>query len=159
MRRLGVVLGAVAVTALLSSCMGSAEQAGFNAVNADRKANGGVAALSTNDPLVTKAQNWAQHLAAASGGVCSGATLVHSSLVDGAPAGWRKLGENIACRWSSSTVANEVNNLETQFMNSSGHRANILDPAFNRGGVGLASAPASTGSGIIVFETQEFAQL
>ncbi len=144
---------------LATSCLSSAELAGLNAVNADRQANGPVAALTSDDALVAKARGLAVHLANASGGVCSSATLVHSDLTVGAPAGWRKLGENIACRSTATTAANEVAHLESQFMASAGHRANILNPAYNRGAIGLASVPAKSGSGSIVFEAQEFAQL
>ncbi len=158
-RRGWMLAGAVVVVALATACLSGAEQTGLNAINADRQANGGVAALSSNDALQTKARNLAVHLADSSAGVCSSATLVHSDLTAGAPAGWRRLGENIACRWSSTSAANEVAHLEAQFMASSGHRANILDARFNRGAIGLASVPAQNGSGSIVFEAQEFAQI
>jgi uncharacterized protein YkwD len=144
---------------LLTGCMGSAENSAFNAINASRAANG-VAGLSTNDALTAKAQGWAQHLANASGGQCTSATLSHSNLATGAPAGWSKLGENVACRTTNTGVDNAIGPIQTQFMGSPGHRANILDAVFNRGGVGVASVPAASGGGyIVVFETQEFAHL
>jgi uncharacterized protein YkwD len=144
---------------LLTGCMSSDEKSAMTLVNNDRKANG-VAALSSNQTLVTKAQNWAQHLVANSGGQCTSSTLSHSDLTAGAPAGWQKLGENVACRTTNTGVSSAIGPIETQFMNSSGHRANILDPLYNRAGIGVASVPSAMGGNyIVVFETQEFAKL
>jgi uncharacterized protein YkwD len=110
--------------------------------------------------LVTKAENWARHLAANSGGQCTSSTLSHSDLTAGAPAGWQKLGENVACRTTNTGVSGAIAPIESQFMNSPGHRANILDPQYNRAGIGVASVPSSMGGNyIVVFETQEFAKL
>ena len=147
--------GAVALTSC--QAMSTPEQSAFNKVNESRTANG-VAKLTTNDALITKAGNWAQHLLDASGGVCSSATLVHSNLRDGAPAGWSYLGENIACAVVSGDPSNGVGVMHTNFMNSSGHRANILSTNFNRGGIGFASRKLANGQ-YLVFETQSFAHL
>ena len=134
--------------------MNADETSAFNAVNNDRNANG-VGSLAQNETLVQKAQGWSEHLLANSGRQCA---LLHSSLADGAPAGWSKLGENVGCATVFGYPGNFVDILNTAFMNSPGHRANILDPTFNYGGVGVASA--SLGNGMyIVYETQEFATL
>ena len=64
------------------------------------------------------------------------------------------IGENIAEGFNTPSSVMDA------WMNSPGHRANILTGAFNHGGVGLASVPAASGNGmIVVFETQEFARL
>jgi uncharacterized protein YkwD len=152
--------GLALVALLLVGCMSQDDVNALSALNSDRAANGGLAALELNDALYVKAQGWAQHLADASGGECTLASLSHSDLRVGAPAGWTKLGENVACRTTTADVASTVGPIEGQFMNSPPHRANILDRDFNRGGVALASVPARTGGGVVVvFETQEFAHL
>jgi len=159
-RQLRTSVAVIAVGAvLLTACMSSDEKSAFNAVNADRQANG-VAAVLTNAALVTKAQGWARHLANNSGGYCSSTTLYHSNLTDGAPPGWQRLGENVACRVTNTGVASAIGPIEAQFMGSDGHRANILDPRFNRAGIGVASVPAAVGGNyIVVFEAQEFARI
>ena len=55
------------------------------------------------------------------------------------------MGENIA-------LAPSVETAHRNLMNSPGHRANILDPAFTRVGIGIIVAP---GAGLMV--SQEFA--
>jgi len=49
-------------------------------------------------------------------------------------AGWQRLTENLFDGGASSTNAL----VENMWMNSSGHRDNILDPNVNRVGVGVA---------------------
>ena len=50
---------------------------------------------------------------------------VDGRLADGAPPGWRKLGENVGMGGSISSV-------HVAYMDSPGHRANVLDPAFTQ---------------------------
>ena len=56
--------------------------------------------------------------------------ISHSTLADGAPSTWRKLGENVG-------TGNNVPEVHTAYMASPGHRANVLDPAFTE--IGTAS--------------------
>ncbi len=146
----------VAIMLVVSACMTTDEQTGFNLINTERSSRG-IATLAANETLVVKAQNWSRGLLANSGGVCSGTTLRHSNLTDGAPAGWRALGENVGCSISSS-VSGAVQSMHSGFMGSSGHRANILGTGYNNGAVGVASSQLANGM-YLVFETQEFAQL
>lgn len=156
-RRFGALAALVGVAVLLTACMTADESTAFSLVNRDRAANG-VAALAGNDPAQTKAQNWAKHLATNSGGVCSSATLSHSNLATGAPAGWKRLGENVACRTVTGSVADAVAPLQGQFMASSGHRANILDSRFTHVGIGISAVSTGTNRWV-VFEAQYFVQL
>jgi uncharacterized protein YkwD len=160
MKRRSMMLAATAVGLLLvvTGCMSPEETSGLSAVNGDRAANA-VPAVSTNNDLLAKAQGWAAHLAASSGGQCSGATLVHSDLRDGAPGGWRFLGENVGCRIAPGDVSSFVAPMQASFMNSPAHRENILNAAFNSTGVAYATAPSSTPGYTVVYATQEFAQL
>ena len=160
MKRRSVALAGVGLSAmLLAACVSPEENSAVGAINWDR-ANNGVHWVGINGDLTNKAQSWADHLARSSGGNCSMATLQHSNLAVGAPGGWRMLGENVGCRIAPGDVASFVSPLQQSFMNSPGHRANILNGSFNVTGVGLAWAPASTNNGwYVVYETQEFAQL
>lgn len=122
--------GFLAIAAILVACLGSGlltscestkpdRDAVINAVNASRKA-AGLAPLVENVTLDIKADSWAQHMR----NVCD---ISHSVLREGAPANWKKLGENVG-RGGTIAVVHDA------YMNSPGHRANILDPAFNQMG-------------------------
>ena len=118
--------GFLAIAAILVACLGSGlltscestkpdRDAVINAVNASRKA-AGLAPLVENVTLDIKADNWAQKLR-------NECRLSHSRLADGAPGEWRKLGENVGY---GGTIAQ----VHTAYLNSPGHKANILDPSF-----------------------------
>jgi uncharacterized protein YkwD len=128
----------VAAALLLGACTSGDEDHAVDLVNNARRANGR-AALATNVSLTITAQAWSQHMAETQ-------KLVHRTrLSEGAPVGWRKLGENIA-------YASSVDGIQTAFMNSAGHKANILDPAFNNVGIGITRDANGR-----YWETQEFA--
>ncbi|MEU7585183.1 CAP domain-containing protein [Micromonospora sp. NPDC049230] len=103
-------------------------------VNAER-AKAGCAALSIDDKLMTAAQKHSQDQAdhknmshTGSDGSNAGARL------DRVGYAWRTYGENVA--WNQQTPAAVMD----AWMNSSGHRANILNCAFTEIGVGIASS-------------------
>ncbi|MEH0932322.1 CAP domain-containing protein [Micromonospora sp. CPCC 205558] len=103
-------------------------------VNAER-AKAGCKALSINDKLMTAAQRHSQDQAdhqnmshTGSDGSNSGTRL------DRVGYAWRTYGENVA--WNQKTPAAVMD----AWMNSSGHRANILNCAFTEIGVGIASS-------------------
>ena len=83
----------------------------------------GLPGLPVNIDLSLKAQAWSRQLA-------NDQRLYHSNLADGNGYNWYRLGENVGYGYSIEQVHNA-------FMNSSGHRANILDGGFNRIGVGV----------------------
>ncbi len=92
-------------------------------VNQSRAQNGR-APVEFNLDLWFKAQAWSDHMAAY-------ADFRHSNLTDGVgQLPWRKLGENIG-------VGYDLGSIHAAFMQSAGHRANILDPAFNYSAVGV----------------------
>ncbi|MGZ4704417.1 MAG: CAP domain-containing protein [Acidimicrobiales bacterium] len=139
-RKVQLVGLALAAALLLGACTSGEEDHAVDLVNSARRANG-KAALATNVSLIITAQAWSQHMA-------STQKLMHrTQLSDGAPAGWRKLGENIG-------YASSVDAIQTAFMGSAGHKANILDSAFNNVGIGITR----DGNGRY-WETQEFAAL
>ncbi|WP_433652372.1 CAP domain-containing protein [Micromonospora zamorensis] len=103
-------------------------------VNAER-AKAGCKALSIDDKLMTAAQKHSQDQA-------DHQKMSHTGS-DGSNAGtrldrvgytWRTYGENVA--WNQKTPAAVMD----AWMNSSGHRANILNCAFTEIGVGIASS-------------------
>ncbi|PZF88686.1 CAP domain-containing protein, partial [Micromonospora deserti] len=103
-------------------------------VNAER-AKAGCGALSIDDKLMTAAQRHSQDQA-------DHQDMSHTGS-DGSDAGdrldrvgysWRTYGENVA--WNQKTPAAVMD----AWMNSPGHRANILNCAFTEIGVGVASS-------------------
>jgi uncharacterized protein YkwD len=109
-------------------------------VNASR-AQAGLPPLRENVTLDRKADGWAQHLR----DVCS---LSHSRLSDGAPSDWMKLGENVG-------YGGTIDQVHVAYMNSPGHRANILDPSFTSMGAAAVWGNCPDGSHR-VFTVQEF---
>ena len=87
------------------------------------RASVGVQPLAVDAELTGLAQGWAQHMAATG-------VLSHSSLTAGITETWAKLGENVGVGPDNATVWNA-------FLHSAEHYANLVDPAFNRVGVGV----------------------
>jgi uncharacterized protein YkwD len=123
------------------STIGGAAGVEFSLVNQDRAANG-VASLRFGGALARVAQYRAQdmlnrgyfsHYDPATG------QLAFSALMRlwGIP--YTTAGENIA--WSTNPSMAEIN---TMFMNSPDHRANILKAAYHQVGIGVASNGAKT---------------
>lgn len=112
----------VAAALLLASCSTQQWQA-VSLVNRDRAA-AGLPGLDIDMPLNQKAQAWANYLA-------EHKTLAHSDLADGPSAGWMRLGENVGYGPSIEAV-------QDAFMASPHHRDNVLDPAYNSVGTGVA---------------------
>lgn len=104
------------------------------AVNQDRAA-AGLRPLTWDNQLGDYARSWANHLAATG-------SLVHTDLAALVRlpymTAWWTMGENLLVGPGMSGAA-----AEDAWMNSAGHRANILNPAFNS--IGVASARDSSG--------------
>jgi len=91
-------------------------------LNADRTARG-LGPLTLDPGMTGIARGWADHLLAQGG-------LSHNpSLVGQLPGGWQRYGENVG-------EGSDVTTLETTFMNSPEHRANILGD-YETVGVGI----------------------
>lgn len=131
-----MLLGALfAVMTLLTACLNSGQTQTLDALNADRRAYGRKT-LATQYDAQKKAQAWAEKLAREN-------KLYHSTLSSGIGVRWCALGENVG--YGSSVSA-----IEKAYMNSSGHRANILNTTWNGVGVGYAK------NGSRVFTVQFF---
>lgn len=122
-RRTATVVAIAAALALLTACLNSDQSQVLSRLNNDRQAHGR-SSLSTHAQAQAKAQKWAEHLARTG-------NLSHSNLTDGISGCWRNLGENVG---SGPSVAA----IQQAYMNSSGHRANILSTTWNGVGVGYA---------------------
>lgn len=126
-RSLWSIAAVIAAVALMSGLLTACEttdgdrNAVINGVNAARAENG-LPALTENATLDNKADAWAGRLR-------DECNIRHSQLSDGAPAEWRKLGENVGRGGS-------IDQVQVAYMNSPGHRANILDGSYTSMGAG-----------------------
>lgn len=132
--RLFALTAAALIALLLSACMSHEQTVTQDYMNWSRGTNGR-ATLPTHDALNAKAQSWAEHMARTG-------TLGHSRLTAGLPSCWTGVGENVG--FGSSALA-----VQNGYMNSSGHRANVLG-SWDFVGVGYAR------SGSRVYTVQVF---
>jgi uncharacterized protein YkwD len=120
-RLLAAALALIVSAGVLTSCESTdAERAQVLSLINSSRAAAGLAPVADSLTLDMKADAWAQKLR-------DECALSHSRLADGAPSNWQKLGENVGYGGSISQV-------HTAYLNSPGHRANIMDPAFNEAG-------------------------
>jgi len=135
------LLALVAATVLvltLTSCMSTEESSVFLRIN-DVRAQNNQPQLLPDGELIAKAQAHAQEMAGQG-------QLFHSSLRDGVTGNPRKMGENVA-------YAGSVEQAFQALLSSPPHFANMVDPAFNRVGVGIV-----TGSDGRVWVVMDFAE-
>ncbi|WP_431801898.1 CAP domain-containing protein [Microbacterium sp. bgisy203] len=128
----GISSSAAAAAPAGSSCtsltLAQAQARILTDVNAARTA-AGVAPLTENPPLSAVATKWSQKQAKA-------ASMSHNpNYSTEIPPGWSRAAENVA---TGQTVAN----VTTAWMNSSGHRANILNAAYTHIGIGIGCSAA-----------------
>lgn len=107
----------------------------LNHLNYERSLRG-LPRLTMNMQMLRIARQHSDWMAAHSdgGGGCGGSTLRHRSpLSGGVTERWNTLRENVACNYPAN-----ADRIHTQFMNSSGHRANILATSVNQVGIGVS---------------------
>jgi uncharacterized protein YkwD len=143
-----VVAITLAVTVSLGTVVAPAAQASdagtiLAGVN-EARAAAGVPPLTLKASMSSVAGAWSQHLA--DSGRCPAALAHNPSYSAQIPDGWSGAGENVAC----NTPA-DPGGLETQWMSSAGHRANILDPAYTDIGIGVVIKDG------VAWGTQDFA--
>ena len=132
LRRVGsAMVTAVAVfavsTAVLSSPAAAdtvADEQGFVARINQLRSSKGLGSLSVDGELTAIGRQWAAQMSSA------GAISHNPNFSKQVQADWAKLGENVG-------VGNTVDSLMTAFINSPGHFANLVDPAFTHIGVGV----------------------
>lgn len=120
-RLLAAAVGLVAVLVLTACTEQQVEL--IERINATR-AEHGLPELMPHPSAMAKAQAWAETMAADE-------NLRHSTLSDGITGEWQVIGENVGYSGDIATV-------HQAFMDSPGHRANILDDRFNWVGTGYA---------------------
>lgn len=133
-RGIALLLASVLV---LGACLNAEQSQALDRLNADRRANNRTT-LSTQSDAQSKAQAWAERLAREN-------RLYHSTLSQGIGVRWCWLAENVG-------YGSSIAGVQRAFMNSSGHRANVLSTRPNGVGVGVAH------NGNRVFVVQVFIQ-
>ena len=143
--RVRLLFGALGVAGLwlMTSGTSVAQESCF--VSKINAARGGRGALAVNGDLVAVARRHSAKMAA------SGTIYHNGSLSSQAPDGWQSLGENVGMGPSCDVI-------HDAFMNSSSHRANIMDPDFNFVGVGVVIAGDGTMYVTEVFMQKEASQ-
>lgn len=115
-----------ACTVVAAAAPSSASDSGdLVALTNSSRARSGVAALATHSELMARAQEWSNYMA-------SQGRISHSNVGARVKSNWETIGENVG-------VGSSVAQVHQMFMNSSGHRANILNPAFQYIGVGTTN--------------------
>jgi peptidoglycan hydrolase-like protein with peptidoglycan-binding domain len=92
-------------------------------LNAEREAHG-LSPLRISGDLVSIAQQWSAHMAEAR-------SLAHNPGLTSEVHNWRAVGENVG-------EGPTIEDLDSAFMSSAEHRANILDSSYEEFGVGYA---------------------
>ncbi|MDY7105304.1 MAG: CAP domain-containing protein [Actinomycetota bacterium] len=118
-------LASIVVAALvLTGCLSETEQASLELVNRARVDNG-VGVLAPDEDLTAVARDWAAQMAEV--GVIS--HRPDDQLMAMLPAGWRSAAENVG-------VGPDVGKVHVAFLDSSSHRASMLEARFTRVGIG-----------------------
>lgn len=107
----------------------SAEAQFVQLINESRVA-AGVGSLAAAADVASVAHAWSVSMAAAN-------DLTHNPLYTEQICCWQSIAENVGYHTVTSSVSETVNRLHSLFMDSDGHRANILNDAFNQVGVGV----------------------
>ena len=103
------------------------EEAQFLALTNQLRAGLGIQQLTVNSQLVSMARNWSAQMASA------GSISHNPSLTSLAPSNWTNLGENVG-------VGPAVDAIQTAFINSPEHYANLSKAAYNQVGIGVVDA-------------------
>jgi uncharacterized protein YkwD len=127
-RSVGAVVAIVLLALTAAGCMPNDAKTFLDRTNTLRKSQG-VAALKEHDTLTNKAEAWAKHMAATG-------RLEHSNLSSGLGGlKWKALGENVGY---SSPTSDTLKTIHNMFVNSAGHRANLVKSTYTHMGVGVA---------------------
>ncbi|MDX1510833.1 MAG: CAP domain-containing protein [Nitriliruptorales bacterium] len=134
-RQLGVVI--LLVLALLAAHAPSARAARDTGAEADfirlinkSRAANGAAPLAPAADMATVAHAWSVTMATAD-------KLFHNPDYTTQICCWQALAENVGYHSLTSSVGETVARLHSLFMESPGHRTNILNPVYNQVGVGV----------------------
>jgi uncharacterized protein YkwD len=127
-RPAAALLAMVLLAVAAAGCMPAQEKTFLDRTNALRSQYG-VPRLYEHPNLTNKAEAWAQHMARTG-------TLAHSTLsANLGSLNWKSLGENVGY---SSPTKDTLLTIHNMFVNSPGHRKNLLNSGFTHMGVGVA---------------------
>jgi hypothetical protein len=115
--------GLIVVAAPQAGALSGTETCFFNKINAER-ANVGRSKLVVKSDLVSVARNHSKDMAA------DGTIYHNSNLKNEVGGNWWALGENVG-------MGPDCESLHNAFMDSPGHKANVLDKDYNQIGVGV----------------------
>lgn len=140
------LLALVAIAAVLLGTTGcettNADRAHVAWLVNNSRNQAGIPPLASNANLDLKADQHAQKMR-------NECRIYHSVLTEGVTIKWTKLGENVG---RGSTM----DQVHTAYMNSPGHRANIMDRAFNQ--IGTAAVYGTCNGYRTVFTVHVFAR-
>lgn len=122
----GLTLGVLLAGTAAASASPGAETEFVSEINAAR-AGRGLAALRIADDLVAVARRHSERMA-------EDGRLFHNTSLAREVAGWQSLAENVGTTAASDSSVAEMHGW---FMESDGHRANILNPDIDQIGVGV----------------------
>lgn len=110
------------------------DEATFLTLMNQERTRAGLPAMTSDSRLAGTSRSWSSNMG-------SKDTLYHdpnlAAVATSVEPAWRSVGENVGVGYSAS-------GLHTAFMNSPGHRANIMSPNFNRVGIGVVYANGKT---------------
>lgn len=133
---------ALAIVTPAAATAAETPQATVFGLTNDHRVTNGRAVLAAKTAMTTIAQDWAEHMA-------STGKLVHRADISaGLPSGWSSAGENIAYNCQATGGAEK---LVAQWIASSGHNENMLNPNFTHLGVGVAKDSRGCTWGVQVF--------
>ncbi len=104
----------------------------------DARWSAGLAPVQAHDGLAAVARTWSEQLAA------SGRSLAHNpDYAAQVPGGWSALGENVAWIDDGGTLSpgDVAQRIHQGWMDSAGHRENLLRPGYTHLGVGVGHHP------------------
>lgn len=142
LRVLVTLVGALAFTASpfpKAYALTSDEGSLVSSINAER-AQHGMGKLSVSGELVAKARKHSAEMA-------SKGAIYHDANLGSGVSGWKQIGENVGRGPSANAVHNA-------FMDSSSHRAHILNPKYDR--VGVGTVWKGSGSSKMIYVTEIF---
>lgn len=122
MRGVVAVLASACTVVAAATPSAASDSGDLIALTNSSRASAGLAALAPHPELMARAQEWSDYMA-------SHGRISHSDVGTRVKSDWEKIGENVG-------VGSNVSEVHQAFMNSAGHRANILEPAFQYIGVG-----------------------
>ena len=134
---LAAVITTLSITAGAASADTVGDEGDFIARLNNLRASQGLSTLAVDQRLTDMARAWSAQMAAA------GAISHNPALTTQAPSDWIKLGENVG-------VGPTVESLHDAFVASPEHYRNMVDPAFQKVGVGVVYA------GAVMYVTVDF---